>query len=64
MDRPEAPVTINMGMEMPSWFDIRSLDKNDGDEDAEGVKKASENVVKMIDEEVGIIIKTPSVRIN
>jgi hypothetical protein len=37
---------------MPSWFDIRSLDKNDGDEDEEGVKKASQDILKMIDIEV------------
>ncbi|CAL8093225.1 unnamed protein product [Orchesella dallaii] len=48
----EAPVTINGGYEMPSWFDIRSLDKNDGNEDESGVKKASELITKMIDDEV------------
>ncbi|OXA37047.1 acyl-protein thioesterase 1 [Folsomia candida] len=49
---PEAPVTINMGFEMPSWFDIRSLDKNDGNEDEQGVKNASQDIVKMIDDEI------------
>ena len=46
------PVTLNMGFEMPSWFDIRSLDKNDQNEDHEGVKKASESVLAMIEKEV------------
>jgi predicted esterase len=50
--RPEAPVTINMGSEMPSWFDIRSLEKFDGNEDDEGIKKASKDIIKMIDQEV------------
>lgn len=50
--REEAPVTINGGYEMPSWFDIRSLDKNDGNEDEAGVKKASQLITKMIEEEV------------
>jgi predicted esterase len=50
--RPEAPVTINMGFEMPSWFDIKSLDKNDGHEDEEGVKLASRSIVKIIEDEV------------
>jgi len=48
----EAPVTINAGYEMPSWFDIRSLDKSDGNEDEAGVKKASELITKMINDEV------------
>jgi len=48
----EAPVTINGGYEMPSWFDIRSLDKNDNNEDESGVKKASELINKMIEDEV------------
>ena len=25
---PTAPVTLNMGMRMPSWFDIKGLDEN------------------------------------
>lgn len=45
-------MTINMGCEMPSWFDIRSLDKDDGNEDIEGVKKASQLITKLIEEEV------------
>lgn len=52
MFRDEAPVTINSGFEMPSWFDIRSLDKTDGNEDEPGVKKASELITKMINDEV------------
>lgn len=50
--RDESPVTINMGCEMPSWFDIRSLDKDDGNEDVEGVKKASQLITNLIEEEV------------
>lgn len=45
-------MTINAGYEMPSWFDIRSLDKEDGNEDVEGVKKASQLITNMIEEEV------------
>ena len=36
------PVTLNMGMTMPSWFDIMSLGVG-GREDEDGIKKASEN---------------------
>jgi len=48
----EAPVSINMGYSMPSWFDIKSLDKNDGNEDVAGIQKASELIKNMINEEI------------
>lgn len=47
---PVAPVSLNMGMPMPSWFDLFSLE-TDGLEDAEGVKKASETIVSLIEKE-------------
>lgn len=40
-----------MGMKMPSWFDIYGL-SNDSKEDEEGIKKASEYVHGLIDEEI------------
>jgi len=46
------PVTINFGMRMPSWFDIRSLDKSDNNEDVEGIKKASQDIVDLIKKEI------------
>lgn len=51
---PNAPtqaVTLNLGMQMPSWFDIRSL-SFDGEEDEAGIKSSSDNLKKYIDEEV------------
>ena len=45
------PVTLNGGMRMPSWFDLKGLDPN-GPEDEEGIKKAAEGVKKMIQDEV------------
>ncbi len=39
---PVSPVTINGGMPMPSWYDIRSLDFDDPDrEDAEQIAAAT-----------------------
>lgn len=39
---PIKPVTLNMGMSMPSWFDIIGL-QTDAEEDEAGIKQASEN---------------------
>lgn len=49
---PRAKVTLNFGMEMPSWFDIRSLKKGSDDEDEEGIKASSQRVVSLIEEEI------------
>lgn len=40
-----------MGMRMPSWFDLKSLDPNAA-EDEEGIKKSADNIRKLIQEEV------------
>lgn len=49
---PAQPVSLNFGMQMPSWFDIKSL-SFDGEEDEAGIVKASDGLKKLIDEEVG-----------
>ncbi len=38
--RPIQPVTINMRMQMPSWFDIKGLGAN-AEQDEAGIKSAS-----------------------
>lgn len=48
---PTMPVTLNGGFRMPSWFDLRTLDAN-GPEDEEGIRRASELVHSMIEQEV------------
>ncbi|XP_042725614.1 acyl-protein thioesterase 1 [Lagopus muta] len=48
---PFMPVTLNMNMAMPSWFDIVGLSP-DSQEDEVGIKKAAENVKALIDQEV------------
>ncbi|XP_024598361.1 LOW QUALITY PROTEIN: acyl-protein thioesterase 1 [Neophocaena asiaeorientalis asiaeorientalis] len=45
------PVTLNMNMAMPSWFDIIGLSP-DSQEDETGVKQAAERVKALIDQEV------------
>lgn len=52
MFRPSRPVTINMGMMMPSWYDIRSLDGVNEDEDEEQMLKSVHQLHRLITEEV------------
>ncbi|XP_009864228.1 PREDICTED: acyl-protein thioesterase 1 isoform X1 [Apaloderma vittatum] len=49
--RPVMPVSLNMNMAMPSWFDIIGLSP-DSQEDEAGIKQAAENVKALIDQEV------------
>lgn len=48
---PIMPVSLNMNMAMPSWFDIISLNP-DAEEDETGIKKAAESIKALIDQEV------------
>uniref|UniRef100_A0A8C5H771 Acyl-protein thioesterase 1 n=1 Tax=Gouania willdenowi TaxID=441366 RepID=A0A8C5H771_GOUWI len=48
---PTMPVSLNMRMSMPSWFDIHGLSP-DAEEDEGGIKRASENIKALIDQEV------------
>ncbi|XP_060779297.1 acyl-protein thioesterase 1 isoform X1 [Neoarius graeffei] len=48
---PVMPVTLNMNMAMPSWFDIIGLGP-DAEEDESGIKKAAESINALIDQEV------------
>ncbi|KAG7524485.1 acyl-protein thioesterase 1 [Solea senegalensis] len=45
------PVTLNFGMNMPSWFNIYGL-SFDAEEDESGIKRASDNIKALIDQEV------------
>ncbi|MEO1085203.1 MAG: alpha/beta fold hydrolase [Acidobacteriota bacterium] len=47
---PSIPVTINGGMSMPAWYDIRSLDSRN--DDVEGIQKSEGQVRALIDREV------------
>jgi len=50
---PTQPVTINMGMSMPSWYDIFSLTKRDESSlDKEGVERSKARVCEHIETEV------------
>lgn len=47
----ERPVTLNYGMKMPSWFDIKSLNFNDA-EDKAGLQESAEVLMNLVDEEI------------
>lgn len=48
---PTMSVTLNAGFQMPSWFDLRTLDMY-GPEDEDGIKKAASNIQTMIQSEI------------
>ena len=48
---PTMPVSLNAGFQMPSWFDLKSLDIS-GPEDEDGIKAATVNVHTMIETEL------------
>lgn len=50
---PERSVTINNGMRMRAWYDIRSLDM-ESRADAEGVKQSCEQVKQLIEKELAL----------
>ena len=45
------PVSLNSGFQMPSWFDLLSLDP-DGREDEAGIKRAASLVDILVTEEL------------
>ncbi|KAG6579848.1 Acyl-protein thioesterase 1 [Phytophthora cinnamomi] len=45
------PVTLNMGMRMPAWYDIKSLARVNGD-NADGIDASRDRVLSIIEKEV------------
>ncbi|XP_078480682.1 LOW QUALITY PROTEIN: acyl-protein thioesterase 2-like [Lampetra planeri] len=48
--RPQIPVTLNMKMMMPAWFDLMGLSP-ESPEDESGIKKAADNIKAIIEHE-------------
>ena len=48
---PHRPVTINSGMVMPAWYDIRATDFSRG-EDSEGIRESEQQLQALIRREV------------
>jgi len=47
------PVTLNMGMKMPSWYDIKSLTDR-ADDTCDGINDSSEYIAGLIQKEVSL----------
>lgn len=48
---PTIPVTLNMGMRMPSWFDLKGLSL-DATEDEAGIKQACVEIQALVEKEI------------
>ena len=51
-NRPMQRVTLNMGMQMPAWYDIKSLENRTTGEDEDGMWKTVAQVSTMIQTEI------------
>lgn len=50
---PQRPISINGGMVMPAWYDIKSLDDLDSrNQDEIGVKNSNEEIKSLINKEI------------
>jgi predicted esterase len=50
---PMIPITMNMRMRMPGWYDIKSLDNLEGrEEDETGIKRSCDYFHSLIDSEI------------
>ncbi|EAT85293.1 hypothetical protein HBI56_072600 [Parastagonospora nodorum] len=50
---PSIPITLNMGMRMPGWYDIKSLSTlDDREEDEAGIIKSRDYFHSLIDQEI------------
>lgn len=48
----QRPITCNMGMKMPGWYDIYSFEGLNSKEDDAGVKESARYVKQLVDEEI------------
>lgn len=51
-DAPNQPVSLNYGMTMPAWYDIKSLGNVQSQQDEEGVMSSIERLKQLLAEEV------------
>lgn len=48
---PSMPVTINNGLTMPAWYDIKAA-QIDSLQDAAGIKKSQQSIIDLIEQEI------------
>lgn len=61
---PTQPVSVNMGMAMPSWYDIVALGRIEGKQDEAGVLKSVDRLRSVIAEEVAAGVPTDRIVIG
>ncbi|GJJ72746.1 phospholipase/carboxylesterase [Entomortierella parvispora] len=49
---PNQPVTLNMGMKMPSWYDIKSLNSLNQEQDEQGMLQSRTEIMQIVREEI------------
>ncbi|KAI8598516.1 Phospholipase/carboxylesterase/thioesterase [Dissophora ornata] len=49
---PSMPVTLNYGMKMPSWYDIKELSSINQEQDEDGMLKSRQQLMQIVREEV------------
>jgi phospholipase/carboxylesterase len=49
---PGRPVTINMGLVMPAWYDIRSLERGPNRESADDIETSARQIAAFLDQEI------------
>ena len=57
---PSIPVSINNGMVMPAWYDIR-LPQIDEAQDADGIKKSQQSLLALIEREIERGVKSENI---
>lgn len=63
-DAPEQPVSLNYGMTMQAWYDIKSLANVQTQQDEEGVIKSIDRLNQIINEEIEAGIPTERILIG
>ncbi|KAF2135769.1 uncharacterized protein K452DRAFT_238740 [Aplosporella prunicola CBS 121167] len=61
---PEIPITINMGMRMPGWYDLHSLSDINRSEDEVGIKRSMDYFHSLIKDEMDKGIKSERIVIG
>ncbi|MFZ9036239.1 MAG: alpha/beta hydrolase [Francisellaceae bacterium] len=49
---PKIPITINMGMVMPGWYDIKSISEIKRDVDVNGILNSVDRIANIIDQQI------------
>ena len=57
---PDRPITVNGGISMPGWYDIKGM-TIEGRQDREGIEESSRLVNKLIDEQIAQGISTENI---